>query len=1130
MSTITSQSQATSLSYDTLNDLEGYSIDGRSVHGDGGEGSSNGKHLKSPRGKGKSKKNKNSAVSRNKKGNLSADNVMETEDDESSMMSSVLSSSSSSFTPKKVKKTQNGVSKSLEKRLNKSNKKLKDEIVEVIKIDIDRDQLQECTLISFSGAERGVMTYVVRKWLCQKIERLIIKKNNFLKKLAKSGFDLIESLQGYEEFGEEDVVEGRVCGGLMVTQGCGGMMVKRIRQGVVDGKIKYDWLRENVEATNETLESISATLKQVSRTSSPKKAFQKRGNDLANNATIIPRSPRKVKSPNPTSFNQSTLNNNNNNNNNNNSNIFNNDKNTHNNNNNINIKPIDNNLRSFNNNKPVTKNINNFPSTYKMNNNNKNIANNNKITKVDDIITDNESLRLNVGTNSKMFSAISVNDIINDFDNKLNFNAAPQFNTYQHNGTTKHNNNNNNQNNNNHHQNNNNNININNNNNNFLNNNIISKHPFVQQTQNQNVISRDNNNNNNNNNNTDNTDYYEDDSFDDVSSDDASSYHNNHDSTLRYHGNNANGWVGNNNNTSVSFQANTDNNNNKNNFNFNTNNINNNNFNINNNNMVNVNSGVNPGQQNALNNNTSNEYNNGNGYGEDEKEEEEEEEDDGGMDGSLGAGGFVEVVLQTTKTKGDWVVLEGGNVVGVVVKRCSTEWCEAGLRELDEVVQVGGARVDGKTKEAVYAMLGKTVGDAKRMKVRRECLGRVSDILNKVKSQGGDRFFVEANFDFEEESKDWKDGASVDSGYAGSGGDGKKDVLSFKKGDKFCVTDSKPEKTEGWWRVVRADFRPGAQSAKSSAKHHLNEGFIPNKSNATRFITHKHLLSSHKRSGTLMRSFRKHKTSPSTITDVMPYHPVMLAPTNHKRPVFISGLFSDSICRRLIADSPGLYEIPLRVVEINQLTPPTTTNGATIPRVDVTALQEIMLKNKHPVCCVSPPGLDYLKHHTDLDPILLLMSAPTKSVVKEVARQLKGPQTQLQWSSLLEESGKFEKKNAFLFDARLSFTPDFSWFSVLKDTVNKLQVIPRWKRVELIDEDDDNDDDARLRADNDHDSFIPLNKRISKTTDDLPQAPLKSNFKKDPKPTDGINSAPSLVNLFSSHVITPKKGRIQFRF
>lgn len=419
--------------------------------------------------------------------------------------------------------------------------------------------------------------------------------------------------------------------------------------------------------------------------------------------------------------------------------------------------------------------------------------------------------------------------------------------------------------------------------------------------------------------------------------------------------------------------------------------------------------------------------------------------------------------------------ITGGNAYGIIVKdvQISSEAQTAGLRVGDELLEVNGRSLDGRSKEEAFKMLERCSGRIE-LKVKRNQERRIS-------YENGDKFFVQACFDFTPNSKN----------------DSRDDCVSpVKQGEIFCVIDSKPENKDDYWRVYRAE------------SNNKEEIYIPNKSKAigimAKAMVESGSFDKKSKGQGIFRSFRRNKSIDndakySGINNefLKPYKNVILVPPQVKRPVFIAGLFSEAICRRLIADSPGLFEIPDKIVEVSRFVPdiPTQLNGSlqrsisnnSLSPIDVEPLKEISAKGKHPLCCLSPKGIEFVRQQSDLNPIAIFLSCPNKQVVKDVAATLTATNVDVRKANVVntmfENSLRFEKYYSNLFDAIMPFRSDSSWYSILKDTIAKMQIIPKWRTVELLDE----SDDGTLVRPKQNGGIVDSENRHSKTTDDLPE-------------------------------------------
>ena len=425
--------------------------------------------------------------------------------------------------------------------------------------------------------------------------------------------------------------------------------------------------------------------------------------------------------------------------------------------------------------------------------------------------------------------------------------------------------------------------------------------------------------------------------------------------------------------------------------------------------------------------------------------------------------------------------ITGGNAYGIIVKdvQMSSEAQTAGLRMGDELLEVNGRSLDGRSKEEAFKLLERCSGRIE-LKVKRNHEKRIS-------YENGDKFFVQACFDFTNPKSDSRD-------------DG---VSSVKQGEIFCVIDSKPENKDEYWKVYRAE---------SNSKEEI---YIPNKSKAigimAKALVESGTFDKKSKGQGIFRSFRRNKSidndakySGINSEFLKPYRNVILVPPQVKRPVFIAGLFSEAICRRLIADSPGLFEIPDKIVEVSRFVPdiPTQLNGSlqrsisnsSLSPIDVEPLREISAKGKHPLCCLSPKGIEFVRQQSDLNPIAIFLSCPNKQVVKDVATALTATNVDVRKAnvvnSMFENSLRFEKYYSNLFDAILPFRSDSSWYSILKDTIAKMQIIPKWRTVELLDE----CEDSTLVRSKQNGRILDSENRHSKTTDDLPEHIIGESF------------------------------------
>jgi len=107
-----------------------------------------------------------------------------------------------------------------------------------------------------------------------------------------------------------------------------------------------------------------------------------------------------------------------------------------------------------------------------------------------------------------------------------------------------------------------------------------------------------------------------------------------------------------------------------------------------------------------------------------------------------------------------------------------------------------------------------------------------------------------------------------------------------------------------------------------------------------------------------------------------------------------------------------------------------------------------------------------------------------------VVRASIAPDSDKKGSFMFEEACKFEKQNGDSFDAIVPYKTDNSWFSLLKDTIDRIQKLPRWEVVPTARECSTGQNNSpspdvswtgKSTPDGNNNSL-----RVSKTTDDVP--------------------------------------------
>lgn len=413
----------------------------------------------------------------------------------------------------------------------------------------------------------------------------------------------------------------------------------------------------------------------------------------------------------------------------------------------------------------------------------------------------------------------------------------------------------------------------------------------------------------------------------------------------------------------------------------------------------------------------------------------------------------------------------GGNNVGVFVSAVeeSSHIKRSGLGVGDQILKINGHNIKGRTKEEVAQMLQKmgqlhlTV-EFKSMKFNAVAAGE----------RPGDHLHVLAHFNYTTT---------------------KKDELCVREDEIFLISDTFPDDHVGFWL---------AKKVRSSVSSEVDQvGFIPNEQAAQLILVKKDLTenkNADKRGGAFKRSFRRSKSmerigkgkemppANPMVSNVVAYERVVQTTEEARRPVVIMGLFCGSVRDMLVRDSPGLFEVPsVEVERRNNDQDGTNASEATAPVVNERVIQAIRNKDKHCLMIISPKAVEYLRQNTTLHPIVIYMSPVSKNIVKVVHAKLE-PNVNRKPAFMFEEANKFEKANTGLFSAIVPYKADATWFSLLKDTIDRIQKLPKWEVAK-----DETDSDV---AERDSPDIIRTTKRssghdsdrhrVSKSTDDIP--------------------------------------------
>ena len=382
----------------------------------------------------------------------------------------------------------------------------------------------------------------------------------------------------------------------------------------------------------------------------------------------------------------------------------------------------------------------------------------------------------------------------------------------------------------------------------------------------------------------------------------------------------------------------------------------------------------------------------------------------------------------------------GGNSEGIFVQHIEpgSEAEFAGLMEGDQILKINGRSIKNKTKEEVTLIL-LTLTQVVSLVVRLK-QDRYEGIMNN--GGMGDSFFVKANFNYD---------ATQDG------------EISFSNGDILSIRDTMPDGKVGCWRALKTHARPDEDQ----------HGLIPNDSRGEQIaLTQKKArelsMDNVNRGGFFRRSLRKsrstqniHKTGRAikrsksvdriaadniSITSIAAgtlkaYERVEQRPPGLIRPVVLLGIFCEAVRDKLIAESPGRYEKPDGIVNL----PENVDDESTNKDIDLRPVQNVINRRHHCLMLASPRAVQFIRA-ANMHPIVIYLSPGSKSLVKHMRSKL-DPNLEKRSAFMYEEAVHFGKMHSELFTATVTYTSDDSWYTLLKDTIGRMQSQTLWQPV-----------------------------------------------------------------------------------
>ena len=372
------------------------------------------------------------------------------------------------------------------------------------------------------------------------------------------------------------------------------------------------------------------------------------------------------------------------------------------------------------------------------------------------------------------------------------------------------------------------------------------------------------------------------------------------------------------------------------------------------------------------------------------------------------------------------LVIVGGNAEGIFIHRLvpDSEAEEAGLEEGYQIFSVNGVSLKGKTQEEAYKLLMATKGKVELQAADKE------EKYERIMHEGGagDSFNVRSTFDF-------------------VGGDGE---ISFVKGEIVSVKDTMPNGKIGSWVATKLYARD----------NETKTGLMPNEERAEQ-IAKAHIqsetLEKEEKGGFLRRSIRKSKSAKdkrkertlsttSVLLEGPVYERVDQKFPGFIRPVVLLGLFCDAVRDRLVTELPEKYEMPPPEAELAIRDTMDYVEKIRILDGQQAAIRRVIGRRKHCLLVVSPKSVQQFLDW-DLHPIVIFMSVESKSIVKSLKSKM-APNLEKKPSSLYEDSLHFAKEFSHIFTATVPYTTDDSWYTLLKDSIGRIQNLAVWQKVD----------------------------------------------------------------------------------
>ena len=305
------------------------------------------------------------------------------------------------------------------------------------------------------------------------------------------------------------------------------------------------------------------------------------------------------------------------------------------------------------------------------------------------------------------------------------------------------------------------------------------------------------------------------------------------------------------------------------------------------------------------------------------------------------------------KAKNVGIRLAGGNDVGIFVASVQegSPAAQQGLRMGDQILEVNGQNFRQLTREqAVLCLMGLPMGS----EVSVIAQGKPRHYESILERGTGDSFYIRTHFKYDATQPH---------------------ELGFKKGSVFLITDTLYQGIVGAWLASRI----GHNSVQ------VEKGVIPNQARADQLKSVQDKKAAQLRAAKTGRGIQaklfkgKNKGSDSPVVPITgakfdAFERVVLREAGFKRPVVVFGPLAD-ICREMLCqDYSDRYEVAR-----NDMNHPDASAKKRKGIIKLTAINEIIERNKHAVLDITPTAVDKL-NYSQLYPIVIFLKATSSKV------------------------------------------------------------------------------------------------------------------------------------------------------